>query len=46
MQVTRIGDFEVRRITEYEGPFIAPRISFPISTPRYCEPTRTWPGRG
>ncbi len=24
MQVTRIGDFEVRRITEYEGPFIGP----------------------
>ena len=29
MQVTRIGDFEVRRITEYEGPFIAPGDFFP-----------------
>ena len=24
MQVARIGEFEVRRITEFEGPFIAP----------------------
>ena len=29
MQVTRIGDFEVRRITEYEGPFIGPADFFP-----------------
>ena len=29
MQSTRIGNFEVHRITEYEGPFIAPETFFP-----------------
>ena len=29
MQLTRIGDFEVHRIAEYEGPFIAPETFFP-----------------
>lgn len=29
MQITRIGDMEVRRISEYEGPFIAPEVFFP-----------------
>ena len=29
MQITRIGDFEVHRIAEYEGPFIAPGTFFP-----------------
>ena len=29
MQITRIGDFEVQRITEFEGPFIAPEVFFP-----------------
>ncbi len=29
MQTTRIGDFEVHRLTEFEGPFIAPEIFFP-----------------
>src|SRR5438067_560344 len=29
MQITRIGDFEVHRIAEYEGPFIAPETFFP-----------------
>jgi glyoxylase-like metal-dependent hydrolase (beta-lactamase superfamily II) len=33
MQVARIGDFEVRRITEYEGPFIAPETFFPDFDP-------------
>ena len=33
MQVTRIGYFEVRRITEYEGPFIAPGDFFPDFDP-------------
>ncbi len=33
MQVTRIGDFEVRRITEYEGPFIGPQDFFPDFDP-------------
>ena len=29
MQITHIGDFEVHRIAEYEGPFIAPETFFP-----------------
>jgi glyoxylase-like metal-dependent hydrolase (beta-lactamase superfamily II) len=31
--VTRIGDFEVRRIAEFEGPFIAPADFFPDFDP-------------
>jgi glyoxylase-like metal-dependent hydrolase (beta-lactamase superfamily II) len=33
MQVTRVGDFEVQRITEFEGPFIAPKAFFPDFDP-------------
>ena len=33
MQVTRIGEFEVRRIAEFEGPFIAPEDFFPDFDP-------------
>ena len=33
MQVTRIGDFEVRRIAEYEGAFIGPEDFFPDFDP-------------
>ena len=33
MQVTRIGDFEVQRITEFEGPFITPEVFFPDYDP-------------
>jgi len=33
MQATRIGDFEVHRITEFEGPFIAPEVFFPDYDP-------------
>jgi len=29
MQATRIGDFEVHRVVEFEGPFIAPETFFP-----------------
>ena len=29
MQSARIGDFEVHRVAEYEGPFIAPETFFP-----------------
>lgn len=29
MQITRIGDFEIHRISEFEGPFIAPDVFFP-----------------
>ena len=33
MKATRIGAFEVQRITEFEGPFIEPRIFFPDFDP-------------
>jgi hypothetical protein len=33
MQLTRIGDFEIHRIAEYEGPFIAPQDFFPDFDP-------------
>jgi glyoxylase-like metal-dependent hydrolase (beta-lactamase superfamily II) len=33
MQGTRIGDFEVHRIAEFEGPFIAPEVFFPDFDP-------------
>jgi glyoxylase-like metal-dependent hydrolase (beta-lactamase superfamily II) len=33
MQATRVGDFEVHRITEFEGPFIAPETFFPDFDP-------------
>ena len=33
MRAARIGDFEVQRITEYEGPFIAPETFFPDFDP-------------
>jgi glyoxylase-like metal-dependent hydrolase (beta-lactamase superfamily II) len=37
MRVVRIGDFEVHRITEFEGPFIAPDVFFPDYDPRVLE---------
>lgn len=33
MQAKRIGDFQVHRITEFEGPFIAPDVFFPDFDP-------------
>jgi glyoxylase-like metal-dependent hydrolase (beta-lactamase superfamily II) len=33
MQATRIGEFEVHRITEFEGPFITPEHFFPDFDP-------------
>src|SRR5215471_1421112 len=33
MQPMRIGEFEVHRIAEYEGPFIAPETFFPDFDP-------------
>lgn len=33
MQATLIGDFEVHRISEFEGPFIAPKVFFPEYDP-------------
>jgi glyoxylase-like metal-dependent hydrolase (beta-lactamase superfamily II) len=34
MQVTRVGELEVHRITEFEGPFIAPAAFFPGFDPQ------------
>ena len=33
MQSTRIGDFEVHRVAEFEGPFFAPADFFPDFDP-------------
>ncbi len=33
MQTMRLGDFEVQRICEFEGPFIAPEVFFPDYDP-------------
>jgi glyoxylase-like metal-dependent hydrolase (beta-lactamase superfamily II) len=33
MQSTRVGDFEVHKIAEYEGPFISPETFFPDFDP-------------
>ena len=33
MQVARIGELEVHRIAEYEGPFVAPEVFFPDFDP-------------
>jgi len=33
MQTTRLGDFEIHRISEFEGPFIAPDVFFPDFDP-------------
>ena len=33
MQTTRVGDFEVLCVTEFEGPFIAPEVFFPDFDP-------------
>ena len=46
MQITRIGDFEVHRITEYEGPFIAPADFFPDFDPEVLRANADLPGRG
>jgi len=40
MQSTRIGEFEVHRVAEFEGPFFPPAEFFPISTRRSCGPMR------
>ena len=36
MQSTRIGDFEVHRVAEFEGPFFPPADFFPDFDPRSC----------
>ena len=46
MQITPIGDFEVHRIAEYEGPFIAPETFFPDFDKEVCGLTRIIPARG
>jgi glyoxylase-like metal-dependent hydrolase (beta-lactamase superfamily II) len=37
MQPTRIGDFEINRISDYEGPFFAPNEFFPDFDPAVVE---------
>ena len=46
MKATRIGAFEVQRITEFEGPFIEPRTFFPDFDPEVlrAHPDMTGPG--
>ena len=46
MKTTRIGDFEVHRLTEFEGPFIAPEIFFPDFDPEVlrAHPDMAGPG--
>ena len=44
MQNTRIGGFEVHRITEYEGPFIAPETFFPDFDPEVVRSNSEHPG--
>ena len=44
MQTTRIGGFEVHRIAEYEGPFIAPETFFPDFDPEAVRTNPDHPG--
>src|SRR6185295_1311500 len=44
MQTTRIGGFEVHRIAEYEGPFIAPETFFPDFDPEAVRSNPDHPG--
>src|SRR5690242_20326030 len=44
MQNTRIGEFEVHRIAEYEGPFIAPETFFPDFDPETVTSNPDHPG--
>jgi glyoxylase-like metal-dependent hydrolase (beta-lactamase superfamily II) len=44
MQNTRIGGFEVHRIAEYEGPFIAPETFFPDFDPEVVRSHPDHPG--
>lgn len=37
MQITRIGDIAVQRITEFEGPFVAPETFFPDYDPQVLQ---------
>ena len=37
MQPTRIGSFEINRISDYEGPFFAPSEFFPDFDPAVVE---------
>ena len=46
MQATRIGDFEVQRITEFEGPFIAPETFFPDFDPEVVRANPDMGGHG
>ena len=44
MQTTRLGGFEVHRIAEYEGPFIAPETFFPDFDPETVRSNPDQPG--
>src|SRR5262252_3350442 len=44
MQIARIGDFEVHRVAEYEGPFIAPETFFPDFDRQAVEANPDHPG--
>jgi len=46
MQATRIGDFEVHCITEFEGPFIAPEVFFPDYDPEVLRASPDMAGPG
>jgi glyoxylase-like metal-dependent hydrolase (beta-lactamase superfamily II) len=46
MTTTRIGDFEVQRITEFEGPFIGPETFFPDFDPEVLRANPDMAGPG
>lgn len=46
MNAMRIGDFEVRRISEFEGPFIAPEAFFPAYDPKILDDNPDMRGPG
>src|SRR6201984_3950386 len=45
MQINGIGDFEVHRVAEYEGPFIAPETFFPDFDKEAVQSNLDHPGR-
>lgn len=46
MAATRVGDFEVHRLTEFEGPFIAPETFFPDYDPEVLKANPDMQGPG
>ena len=41
-QAWRVGDVEIRRVLEFEGPFVAPSILYPDLTADALEKQRSW----